>query len=498
MKNLLFLLVCLALLVAVATAQVQNGQFTGTVVDPSGAAIPNAKVKITNVGTGLTVATTTNQTGSYTASQLPVGTYTLNVEAPGFKKLTNANVPLNAGSITHVDFKMQLGEATQTVEVTGAASAVETESSQLAQVVTGAQVANLPLNGRNVYDLIQMAPGAVNVNGVDFENGHGTVVNGLREDFNGFLVNGVSNKGLSGGVVNVPIQDTVQEFQQLTLNNSAQYGSSAGSTTNLVTKSGTNDIHGSAWDFVRNDKFDANEFFLNQVGFQKPALRFNQFGGTLGGPIVKDKLFFFLAYQQDHFNTTAPPITTISETPEFRNAVIGTPALSNTVANLLYKNFAPSVPVTYSSSGCAFIAQGPTGMPIITPAGYDPVNNPEFTEKASGVSWVDSRINALNANLPVFTTPGSGIPFECPSVALFKQQVQTIGNLFQGKEASGRIDFQPSDRNRFFVQFNWLRSTDQFGPCDAACTRGFTNPTRNILPNGAASWVHTFGPKVVN
>src|SRR5260370_38006601 len=148
---------------------------------------------------------------------------------------------------------------------------------------------NLPVNGRTVYDLMQLAPGAVNVNGVDFENGHGKVVNGLREDFNGFLINGVANKGLSGGVNNTPIEDTVQEFQQLQLNMSAQYGNSAGSVNNLVTKSGSNSYHGSVWEYFRNNALDANEYFLNQQGVTKPALRFNQFGGTIGGPIIKDK-----------------------------------------------------------------------------------------------------------------------------------------------------------------------------------------------------------------
>ncbi|PYV57104.1 MAG: hypothetical protein DMG98_11115, partial [Acidobacteria bacterium] len=149
---------------------------------------------------------------------------------------------------------------------------------------------------------------------MDFENGHGTVVNGLRENFNGFLINGVSDKGLSGGNVNTPIEDTVQEFQQLTLNNSAQYGNSAGSITNLVTKSGSNDVHGSAWWFLRNDNLDATPFFVGHVpggnplpaitGETKPELRFNQFGGTVGGPLVKNKLFFFGSYQGDRFVTS--------------------------------------------------------------------------------------------------------------------------------------------------------------------------------------------------
>src|SRR5581483_8346307 len=276
MKKLQLISLCVLTFSLFAAAQVQNGEFTGVVTDPSGAAIRDAKVTVTNVDTNYTITTTTNQSGSYTARSLPIGMYRISVEAPGFRNSVNANVPANAGVVSHIDFKMELGQASQTVEVTGEAPAIQTDDSRLSTTISSTQISNLPLNGRNVYDLMQQAPGAVNVEGVLSENGHNTVVNGLRENFNGFLVNGSSNKGLSGGPQNTPIQDTVQEFQLLTLNQSAQYGNSAGSITNLVTKSGTNSFHGSLWEFVRNDKFDANTFFNNQVGNKKPALRFNQ------------------------------------------------------------------------------------------------------------------------------------------------------------------------------------------------------------------------------
>ena len=357
MKKLQFCLVLFSVLLLTLTtaAQIQNGQISGDITDPSGAAIPNAKVVISNKAKDFSVTVTSSQQGHYVANQVPIGTYAITVTAQNFKVETHTNVPVNAGSITPSDFKLQVGSTTEVVEVSGAAAAVETETSQLSQVVSGALVANLPLNGRNVYDLIQLAPGAVNVNGTDFELGHGTVVNGLREDFNGFLINGVSNKGLSGGVDNVPIQDTVEEFQQLGLNNSAQYGSSAGSITNLVTKSGSNSWHGSAWEFLRNDKLDANYFFNNKVGLAKQKLRFNQFGGTFGGPIIKDKLFFFVSYQQDHFNTQAPPTPIVIESPQFRQAVID--QLPNSTAALLFKQFKPAV------AGNCDISQGATPWP---------------------------------------------------------------------------------------------------------------------------------------
>src|SRR6266852_5240165 len=226
-----------------ANAQVQNGIFTGTVMDPQGAAVAGADVVITNIGTNAAVTLKTNAEGLYRIPELPVGTYKFTVAAPGFKKAVKAGLYLGAGAIERVDFKLELGAQTETVMVEAGAVQVQTEDSRLYETIGSGQVANLPLNGRNVFDLIALAPGAVDVAGVSFENssGHTTgsavVVNGLRPNFVGFLVNGSSDKGLSGGVVTIPNADIVQEFQELTLNMSAQYGDSAAAIVNVVTKS---------------------------------------------------------------------------------------------------------------------------------------------------------------------------------------------------------------------------------------------------------------------
>lgn len=534
-----------------AIAQVQNGQFSGTVTDPTGAAVPNAKITITNHATNLSVTTTTNQSGGYDAKELPVGTYTVKIEAAGFKTFTDVGLSLNAGTISHVDAKMILGQAREIVEVTGQEVAVNTEDSKLATTVTSQQIANLPLNGRNVYDLMQMAPGAVNVMGVDFENGHSTVVNGLREDFNGFLINGVSNKGLSGGVNNTPIQDTVEEFQQLQLNMSAQYGNSAGSTTNLVTKSGTNSYHGSIWEYLRNDALDANEYFLNQGAVKKPALRFNQFGGTLGGPIVKDKLFFFASYQGDRFTTVGTPQTITQESPQWENAVIQADQNTgvNSVAGLLYGKFAPGVAgnavqdnIDNYITGCTTYTGsrgtcGPNGLGAasLSSTGFSsyvdylcPDSFAALGASAAQSSAIASRLatilgvvpadnfsNVPFTGAPCSTTPaltagtigrvgdgvssaGSTMAFQVNSVAIFKSQTQTLGNLFNGNEASLKVDYNWNANNRTYVSFNWFKTTDQYGPCDAACARGFTNPQKVYLPNGQISWVHTFSGKILN
>src|SRR5229473_1666300 len=223
-----------------AHAQIQNGILTGTVTDPQGAAVGGADVAITNVGTNSTVSAKTNGEGLFRIPELPVGNYKITVTATGFKKVVRPGLYLGAGVIERVDFKLELGAQTETVVVEASAVQIQTEDSRLFNTISQTQISNLPLNGRNVFDLITLAPGAVDATGVSFENGHSTVVNGLRPNFNGFLVNGSADKGLSGGVVTVPNADIVQEFQELTLNISAQYGNSAAAIVNVVTKSGTN------------------------------------------------------------------------------------------------------------------------------------------------------------------------------------------------------------------------------------------------------------------
>jgi hypothetical protein len=513
---------CTLLLTLSAMAQIQNGQFTGTVTDPSGAAVPNAKVTITNQATNLSLTATTNQTGLYNARELPVGVYKITVEAPGFKSFANSGVTLDAGTIAKVDVKMQLGQARELVEVTGEAAQVNTDESKLSTTVNSTQIENLPLNGRNVYDLMLQAPGAVNVTGTVFEPGHNVVVNGLRENFGGYLINGVTNRGLSGAVVNTPVQDSVQEFQQLELNVSAQYGSAAGSINNLVTKSGSNAYHGSVWEYARNTAFDANYYFNNQQGAPRPPLHFNQFGATIGGPIIKDKLFFFGSYQGDRFITTLPPTPITVESPEWRQAVIaassaaGSPT-TNSAAALLYKDFAPGIPGTPSltldqwlGGGVSANSHQPTGLT------YADYLCPDFVGAATaakfqyllGVTPADRVAMALplhstSAACSVIPAVQAGaisrnIPFQNNTVALSGSQIQSIGNLFNGNEGSGRLDYNWNSNNRTFLQFNWLKETDTFGPCSANCARGFANPTRNILPSGQFSYVRTFSGAVLN
>ncbi len=518
---------CIMMLGLTAIAQVQNADFSGTVTDPSNAAVVGAKVIIANRATNLSVTVTTNQSGVYIAKELPPGVYSITVEASGFKTFTHVGVTLDAGTIARVDAKMVLGQAREIVEVTGEAAAVNTEQSQLSTTIGSTQISNLPLNGRNVYDLIQLSPGAVNVAGVDFEagTGHGStgaVVNGVREDFNGYLINGVSNKDLSGGPNNIPIEDTVQEFQQLQLNMSAQYGSSAGTINNLISKSGTNSFHGSAWEYFRNSGLDANAYFLNQQGVARPPLHFNQFGGTIGGPIIKDKLFFFGSYQGDRFKSSGTPESLTVESPAFEQATIaGQP---NSVAALLYSHFSPTIPGSAATTLDNYICgapgcEGTVGVQpnqsftsyaqYLCPDSFP--GNPGIAAKMAKIIGVTAADQALLAQAA--TSGGVGcssiLPIQAGSfnrgsaflnstTAIFGTQTQTLGNLFNGNEAMAKLDYVFNPSNRMFAQFNWTHTTDSFGPCYSYCTRGFTNPARYYYPNGQLNFVHTFSPTILN
>jgi hypothetical protein len=331
-------------------------------------------------------------------------------------------------------------------------------------------------------------------------------VNGLRPNFNGFLINGSSDKGLSGGVSTTPNADIVQEFQELTLNMSAQYGNSAAAIVNVVTKSGTNNFHGSAYEFLRNDALDANDFFFNRNGTKKPALRFNQFGGVLTGPVWKDHIFFTASYQGERFTTAAVPVTTVSESPDWRQAV--TSFLPNSTAALIYGNFpASSAGTPLLPGGVDFtVADYVTGTYGSFAALMCPDNFPtgfEFLatrfQQLFGVTAQDQAdLSAAECSMIPGTRAGMNrnIPFLRQNVLNFGSQTQ--GNLFNGNEWSSRIDWVRKN-DRVFGEFYWQKATDSFGPANVSSgIHGFKNPTETYAPNFQASWVHTFSPNWIN
>src|SRR5438093_2740445 len=283
-----------------ASAQEVGATLFGTVTDAAGASVPDAAVTITNPETGKTVTVTTQNDGSYVVPALTPGTYTVSVEKTGFKKSVQTGITLVVFQKARLDLQLEVGEISTTVEVTGAAPLVESGSASIGGVVDTRQVTELPLNIRRFGSLPLLFPGAVPDNGGFSANIFGSpfsettyASDGARGSGNNVLIDGVDAKNLfTGGFSIQPSPDAVQEFKVQTESFSAVFGKNAGSTINLVTKSGTNEIHGSAFEFLRNDKLDARNFFAQD----KPSFRRNQYGAYVGGPIRKNKTFFFGGY----------------------------------------------------------------------------------------------------------------------------------------------------------------------------------------------------------
>jgi hypothetical protein len=297
-------------------AQVDRGNIVGAVTDPSGARISNAQVTITNLETSQSVHLTTDDEGNYNAKLLKIGTYSISATKQGFETTVQAGVDVAVNQSVRVDLVLKLGAASERVEVTGAAPLLQTESSSLGTIETERRISELPLNGRNFIQLAYLGPGAnggqtgTNVSGGVFENeraDEAISVNGLRVSNNNFLLNGVDNNEFGlGGVIVLPPPDAIQEFKTEENSMSAEFGR-GGAAVNVVLKSGTNRIHGGVYEFIRNDKLDAVNYF--NVG-QQPFKR-NQFGAFLGGPLKKGRTFLFGDYQGSRLRASNPFLSTV-------------------------------------------------------------------------------------------------------------------------------------------------------------------------------------------
>ena len=283
-------------------AQTTQGGIVGAIRDEKGANIAGAKVTVTNTATGLQRETTTTANGLFRLMALPTGTYQMKAEAPGFATSTTAAIEVGVDQIRTLDVMLHVGVQNQTVEVQADATLTQTETSKRGEIIDNRKVEDLPLNGRDFAQLARLNPGVASSGGGGGQQGgeggvSGFSSNGQRSTSNNFMVDGVDNNDYFGGAAaQIPSIDSIQEFEVQTNTFSAEYGRNSGSVVNLVTKSGSNELHGSLYEFFRNDALDARNFF-NDSGFAKSALRLNQFGGTLGGPIVKNKTFFFLNYE---------------------------------------------------------------------------------------------------------------------------------------------------------------------------------------------------------
>ena len=293
-----------------------TASISGTVKDPSGAAIAGATVTATNVGTGIATTQTSNGQGFYSFQSLPLGHYNIEAQQKGFKTYRQTGLVLDVNAALTVDPALQVGQSTEKVEVSADMLHVETVSSQMGEVIEGKRMTDVPLISRSFTDLLSLQPGVASAESpmsgafggpfisAGFSpppvsgdlNAGGYSVNGMREAANGFILNGmlVQEMGYSAAGA-VPNLDSIEEFRILTNNSDAEFGNYAGAQINVVTKSGTNLWHGNVFEFVRNTSLNARNYF-DQPG-QKGTYHQNEFGGTFGGPIVRDKIFFFADYQ---------------------------------------------------------------------------------------------------------------------------------------------------------------------------------------------------------
>ncbi len=484
-----------------------TGSISGTVKDRSEASVAGAKIVATNVETNLTHESVSGADGSFSILALPVGTYKLTVTAKGFRPLTETDVVVKVNDKLHFDLTLDIGTATEQVEVMANANQVQTESTQLGDVIDSKKMLALPLNGRSYIDLLGLQAGVAPGTSESIQqdrpvsgtlNAGNISVNGQRETANAFLVNGGDvSEGRNNGAGFVPNLDSVEEFRLITNSFDAEYGKFSGAIMNAITKSGTNSFHGDAFWFMRNDAMDANNYFANAAGLPKTTLQRNQFGAVGGGPILKDRLFWFADYQGTRQTQGAETTTTLPTADErmgnfdptlLTGTVDGPPTgsggasswaqvlsqrLGYAVAPLEPYSF-PGCNSTDPTKGCVFPVNPATGLAHI-PGPTDPTN-----------SWAAPAVGIL-PYIPAPNLPGS--------VQNYTDNSQT--NTWNDDKYGLKIDFI----NKLTGNWSWYYSIDNDTVDSAlpfATVPGFPSVTPSRAQQFVMSNIKTIGATAVN
>jgi hypothetical protein len=466
--RILFVLVTLAMCSPVsAGAQAVSGTILGTVTDSSGSVVPGAKVTIVNEGTGLTRTIVADTSGEFTAPSLPTGRYTVIAELTGFKTLTLSNIELSVDQHARIDLKLEVGAMTESVSVEASSPLVQTSTSELGTTVKAEQIEALPLNGRNFVNLTRTIPGVLRgIPGANID-GAGSLAwrasasfsaNGQRPRDNNYMLDGVdNNETWLQTVVIFPSVDALDEFKMQTSTYSAEFGRSLGGVVNLQIKSGTNKMRGSAFEFMRNDAFDANNFFNNRAGRRKPDFKQNQFGGTVGGPVITDKTFFFGDYQ-GHRETQ------------------GVTALS-------------TVPTMLMRSG---------NFSELTRNIYDPTTNQPFP----GNIIPDNRIDSVAREIlkQLYPEPNTTGTRQANGQIINNYLLNPVKNR-DDNQFDAKVDHNLSNANRFFLRYSYQK-VHRLQPAslphgDAGATFGAGDG--NITAQGLAfNDTHTIKPSLLN
>jgi hypothetical protein len=453
----MLLVLALSCVAAAGYAQVDRATLSGEVRDQTAAVVPNAAVVVTNTATNVSTRLTTNAGGTYLAVNLAPGRYRVDVEAAGFEKKSEA-VILEVGQRGRLDITLGVGAMAETVTVEDARRLLNTEQAALGTVIDQMAVSKLPLAIRNWDDLLALVPGVQGDRfteqggGTSFGRTGGVNVHGARALQNNFLLDGVDNNSISENVqeltsqVSRPSVDAIQEFKVVTSPYSAEYGRSPGAAISVSTKSGTNDIHGTAYDYYRNEGMDSNDFFSKRAHQPKPSNAQNQFGGNLGGPIAKDKAFFFVDYEGTRITRGVTRVT--------------------------------SVPTADQRAG------------IFTSAVRDPLTGQPFPGNAIPADRFDPLAVAILQLVPLPNQPGANNFFRAPDLTDDSDRLLA------------RVDWRQSPSDSFFARYIYSNRQRNIpgafgGVVDGTGTSAFGNQT--IKTNGVvAGWTRIFSPTIVN
>jgi hypothetical protein len=477
--ELILALFCLLFAVPVSSQVFDTGTITGIVTDPSGAVVPNATVTITNLGTSSARSLQTDAAGTFVASALPFGNYMVSATASGFAKATSQTIVLNVGATVQVKLTLALAVASEQIVVTGTSTTVDTATSTAGTTLDTKQIANLPVNGRDLSDFLEIAPGSVDSTGF-FQgsvNGLENIFTGLnikldgqsasRGDINGFL----ETEGQEQARVTRASVDSVEEIDFANSGYSAENGFSLGPQMNIITKSGTNNYHGELFEYLRNDALDAKDFFENATtGLPKQPLRMNQFGGNFGGPVIKNKFFLFMNYEG------------------VRQRITNINALNHTLSAFARSKFVAAMqpvvaqlaPLPAACSGnpppqsCwypGFAVTNPSGQAINTNMVYDPSALPTTLREDTGSVRLDYNISDMDRLMFRYNINDSLTNF---TYGLNQGQVAPQALRTQLTKIDETHTFSPTFFNEFSVALNrFYSNTNSNTPTPLAGFSGF-------------------------
>jgi len=465
------LLRCSFFLMAGVLAWGQGAEVTGRVTDPTGAVVPAAELTVTNLATGIHHPAKTNQDGYYAVPSLDPGTYEVSVKSTGFKPVLQTGLVLQVEQVARVDFKLEIGSVSEGVEVTAAVPLLESETSSIGQVINNKAIVEMPLDGRNAWDLSKLTAGTIYV-GSAGDAGEIPLVSmaGGRVKTQEFFLDGgsVQKSGLATAQSELaPMVDAVEEFKVVTNNYAAEYGRSAGGIFVAVTKSGSNQFRGDLFEFFRNTALNTRNFF----SLSNPPIHYNQFGGTLGGPIRKDKTFFFAALETTLTSTTSPQILTLPTAAERTGDFSG---LLNAAGKV--------IPIYNPFSTVINTAN-------LTQSTRDPFPNNQIP-----TSLFDPVALKAQAFYPLPNVPGTITGANNFNVNLTTSRTQYHGTM--------KIDHNLSEKDRIFARYiqqhNFLPQANVFATAAASGIGPQTRTITNLAQTWMASWTHLFSSAMLN